>query len=187
VPIYIGATGRRLQEMAGELADGLLMPTLATPNFVKYAKGNVAVGAKLAGRDAAAIDIGATIVAGIDEHDRERGRQDVRELVAVWLANKVQNIRGAADILLTSAGLTREDILPIAEALEHDGRSAAAKKVTDSIMDAVKPIAGTPDDCIRAIEEYYAAGCVNILLDIAGDQRIRQLELFNRLVLPHFR
>ncbi len=66
----------------------------------------------------------------------------------MYLANKVQNIQGAADTLLDLAELTQEEIRPVAEAMERGGRLAAKAEVTDAILDKCKPIAGTPDDCI---------------------------------------
>ena len=60
-------------------------------------------------------------------------------------------------------------------------------EVTDSILDRCKPIAGTPDDCIAAIEEYRDAGCTHVMLELWGEDRHRQIELFGKKVLPHFR
>ncbi len=71
--------------------------------------------------------------------------------------------------------------------MEKGGRKAAAKAVTDDILRKVCPIAGTPDECIRAIEEYRAAGCTHIMLEIWGDDRTGQAKLFGDAVLPHFR
>ena len=85
------------------------------------------------------------------------------------------------------AGLDQDEIRPIAEAMEQGGRLAAKGKVTDEILDKCKPIAGTPEDCIAAIEEYREAGCTHVMLELWGDDRLRQLELFAREVLPRFR
>jgi 5,10-methylenetetrahydromethanopterin reductase len=186
VPLYVAGTGPKMQAMAGELADGLLTPSITTPGFVRYARANLAGGAAAAGRDPDAIDLGCTIVASIDE-DRERGRVGAREIAGMYLANKVQNIQGSADVLLDEAGLSQEEIRPIADAMERDGRLAAAAAVSDAILDKCKPIAGTPEDCIAAIEEYRDAGCTHVMLELWGEDRLRQIELFGEHVLPHFR
>ena len=39
-------------------------------------------------------------------------------MAAMYLANKVQNIRGSADMLLEKAGLSFDEIRPIADAME---------------------------------------------------------------------
>jgi alkanesulfonate monooxygenase SsuD/methylene tetrahydromethanopterin reductase-like flavin-dependent oxidoreductase (luciferase family) len=146
----------------------------------------VAAGAAKAGRSGDDIDVGSTIVASID-HDRDKGRDGAREIAGMYLANKVQNIRGSADVLLDQAGLTFDEIAPIAEAMERGGRLAAKEQVTDAILDKCRPIAGTPADCIDAINEYREAGCTHIMLELWGEDRSAQLELFGREVLPHVR
>src|SRR4029079_4695018 len=108
-------------------------------------------------------------------------------MCVMYLANKVQNIRGAADTLLELAEIDPEEIRPVAEAMESGARLAAKAKVTDELLDKCKPIAGTPSDCIEAIEEYRDAGCTHVMLELWGDRRHEQIELFGKEVLPHFR
>ncbi len=105
----------------------------------------------------------------------------------MYLANKVQNIQSAADTLLECAGLAQEEIRPVAEAMERGGRLAAKAAVTDEILDKCRPIAGTPEDCVAAIREYREAGCTHVMLELWGDDRPGQLELFSERVLPEVR
>lgn len=186
VPLYMAGTGPKMQATAGELADGLLTPSITTPGFVRYARENIANAAASVGRNGADIDVGCTIVASIDE-DHDKGRDGAREIAGMYLANKVQNIQGSADVLLDNAGLTFEEIRPIAEAMESGGRLAAKARVTDDILDKCRPIAGTPAECVARIREYQEAGCTHIMLELWGDDRSKQLELFGTQVLPHFR
>jgi 5,10-methylenetetrahydromethanopterin reductase len=176
-PVYVAATAPKMQALAGEIADGCLTPSITTPAFVRYTRENVA----------ADVDIGCTVVASIHETDRDQGRDGAREIAGMYLANKVQNIRGAADTLLDLAGLSQDEIRPVAEAMEQGGRLAAKAKVTDEILDKCKPIAGTPADCIAAIQEYRDAGCTHVMLELWGNHRREQIELFGKEVLPHFR
>jgi 5,10-methylenetetrahydromethanopterin reductase len=185
VPVYIGATGPVLQRMAGSHADGLLTASITTPAFISYSREFMVEGAQKAGRDPSKLDLGGVIVGSVNR-DRAKGREGAREMAAMYLANKVQNIKGSADVLLQKAGLTFEEISPIADAMEKGGRKAAARAVTDDILEKVCPIAGTPDDCIAQIEKYRAAGCTHILLEVWGDDRIEQAKLFGEAVLPHF-
>lgn len=176
-PIYVGATAPKMQALAGELAEGVLTPSITTPAFVRYTRENV-------GPD---LDVGCTIVASIHESDRDAGRDGAREIAGMYLANKFQNIKGAADTLLELAGIEMEELAPVAEAMERGGRLAAKAKVTDSLLDRCKPIAGTPADCIAAIEEYREAGCTHVMLELWGDRRHDQIRLFGEKVLPHVR
>jgi 5,10-methylenetetrahydromethanopterin reductase len=176
-PVYVAATAPKMQALAGEIGDGCLTPSITTPSFVRYTRENV-------GRD---IDVGCTVVASIHETDRAAGREGAREIAGMYLANKVQNIQGAADTLLELAGIEQDEIRPVAEAMEQGGRLAAKALVSDALLDKCRPIAGTPSDCIEAIEEYRDAGCTHVMLELWGDRRHEQIELFGREVLPHFR
>ena len=133
------------------------------------------------------IHIGCTFVASIHATDRDAGRGGAREIAGMYLANKVQNIAGAADTLLDLAGIEMDEIRPVAEAMEQGGRLAAKAQVTDALLDKCRPIAGTPTDCIAAIEEYRDAGCTHVMLELWGEDRHEQIRLFGREVLPHFR
>ena len=186
VPFYIGATGPVLQRMAGSHSDGLLTASITTPEFVKYSRTFMEEGARKVGRDPSTLDLGSVIVGSIDR-DPRKAKEGAREMAAMYLANKVQNIRGSADMLLQCAGLMPDEIGPIAEAMERGGRKAAAREVTDSILDKACPIAGTPDECIHRLKQYRDAGCTHILLEIWGDNREEQAKLFGETVLPHFR
>jgi len=166
-----------MQKLAGEIADGCLTPSITTPPFVRYTRENV-------GPD---IDVGCTVVASIHATDRDAGRDGAREIAGMYLANKVQNIQGAADTLLDLAGIEQDEIRPVAEAMEQGGRLAAKARVSDALLDKCRPIAGTPADCIAAIEEYRDAGCTHVMLELWGANRHEQIRLFGEKVLPAVR
>ena len=186
VPMYVGATGPVLQRLAGSHADGLLTASITTPAFIKLSREKMEEGARKAGKNPYSLDLGAVIVGSVGE-DAGTAREGAREMAAMYLANKVQNIRGSADVLLECAGLSFDEIRPIADAMESGGRKAAARLVTDSILDKTCAIAGTPKQCIERIEAYQAAGCTHILLELWGENRPAQVRLFGEKVLPHFK
>ena len=185
-PIYVAATGPVLQKMSGSVGDGLLTASITTPAFVRYSRKNMEEGARQAGKEPSSLVLGSVIVGSIG-HDPGMGKQGAREQAAMYLANKVQNIKASADVLLECAGLTFDELRPVADAMERGGRKAAAKAVSDEILRKVCPIAGTPDQCVERIEEYRAAGCTHIMLEIWGDDRTGQAKLFGEAVLPYFR
>lgn len=186
VPIYVGATGPVLQRLAGSHSDGLLTASITTPKFVRYSREVMEDGARKAGKDPAKLDLGSVIVGSIGA-DPKTAREGAREMAAMYLANKVQNIRGSADTLLQCAGFNFDEIRPIADAMERGGRKAAALAVSDAVLEKVCPIAGTPSQCIARLEEFRAAGCTHIMLELWGDDRIEQARLFGEKVLNHFR
>ena len=182
VPIYFAGTGPMMLRASAQAADGLLTASITTPAFVRYVRGQL--------RRRGATPIRSTSAARSSPRSTmtaRRGRDGAREIAGMYLANKVQNIQAAADTLLECAGLTQDEILPVAEAMESGGRLAAKAAVTDEILDKCKPIAGTPEDCIAAIEEYKEAGCTHVMLELWGDDRPGQLRLFAERVLPEVR
>jgi 5,10-methylenetetrahydromethanopterin reductase len=185
-PIYIAGTGPVLQRISGVVGDGLLTASITTPAFVGCSRKNMEEGARKAGKDPSKLVLGSVIVGSI-HRDSAQGKEGAREQAAMYLANKVQNIRGSADALLECAGLTFDELRPVADAMERGGRKAAAKAVSDEILHKVCPIAGTPEECITRIEEYRDAGCTHIMLEIWGDDRTGQAKLFGDAVLPHFK
>jgi 5,10-methylenetetrahydromethanopterin reductase len=185
-PVYVAGTGPAMQRLSGSLGDGLLTASITTPAFVRYSKKNMEEGAVKAGRDASQLILGCVIVGSISR-DSKKGKEGAREQAAMYLANKVQNIKGSADVLLESAGITFAELQPVADAMEKGGRKAAAQAVSDELLRKVCPIAGTPDECIQKIKEYRDAGCTHIMLEIWGDDRVGQAKLFGGDVLPHFK
>jgi len=185
-PIYVAGTGPVLQRNSGIMGDGLLTASITTPAFVRYSRKNMEDGARKAGKDPSQLVLGSVIVGSIDR-DSAKGKEGAREQAAMYLANKVQNIKSSADALLECAGLTFDELRPVADAMEAGGRKAAAKAVGDDILDKVCPIAGTPAECIARIEEYRDAGCTHIMLEIWGENRTGQARLFGESVLPHFK
>jgi 5,10-methylenetetrahydromethanopterin reductase len=185
-PIYVAGTGPVMQKMAGSISEGLLTASITTPAFVRYSRKNMLEGAAKSGRDSSTLALGCVIVGSIGR-ESEKGKEGAREQAAMYLANKVQNIKGSADVLLDCAELTFDDLRPVADAMEKGGRRAAAKAVTDEILRKVCPIAGTPDECAQRIQEYRDAGCTHIMLEIWGDDRTGQAKLFGEAVLPQFK
>ena len=185
-PIYVAGTGPVLQKSSGVIGDGLLTASITTPAFVRYSKKNMLDGAAKAGKDPSNLILGCVIVGSIGR-DSKQGKEGAREQAAMYLANKVQNIKGSADVLLESAGLTFDELRPIADAMEKGGRKAAAQAVSDDILHKVCAIAGTPEECVERIQQYQDAGATHIMLEIWGDDRTGQAKLFGEKVLPHFR
>jgi len=185
-PVYVAGTGAVMQKLAGSVSDGLLTASITTPAFVRYSRKNMEEGAKRVGRDPSTLMLGSVIVGSIGR-DSAQGKEGAREQAAMYLANKVQNIKGSADVLLDCAGLTFEELKPVADGMERGGRKEAAKAVTDGILRKVCAIAGSPDECLERIEEYRAAGCTHIMLEIWGDDRTGQARLFGETVLKRLK
>ncbi|HEX9681287.1 MAG TPA: LLM class flavin-dependent oxidoreductase, partial [Anaerolineales bacterium] len=79
VPIYIGATGRNMMELAGEIADGVVLNYCVPPEYNDEALTHLEAGARKAGRSLEAVDRPQLVVCSVDP-DRERALDTSREL-----------------------------------------------------------------------------------------------------------
>ena len=49
VPVYVAGTAPMMQQLGGEIGDGLLTPSITTPDYVRYTRGNIDAGAETSG------------------------------------------------------------------------------------------------------------------------------------------
>src|SRR5215470_10531740 len=66
VPVYIGATGDKMMELAGEIADGVLLNYMVSPAYNARAMERLAAGAARAGQAVADIDRPQLVVCSVD-------------------------------------------------------------------------------------------------------------------------
>jgi 5,10-methylenetetrahydromethanopterin reductase len=84
LPIYLGARGPRVLELAGAVADGAIVGNVATREGWTYALERIAAGAADAGRDVTDISLTAWLYACVDD-DEERALDAIRPMVATSL------------------------------------------------------------------------------------------------------
>ncbi len=165
VPLYLGVTGARALELAGELGDGVLLNVCLPAEYVIRARDLIELGARRAGRDFTAIEIGLMLVVSPDR-DSRRGKDRARRFIALYLS-LFPNI--ARETGLPPAWLER-----LSQAFHGDGVEAAARLVDDAIVDSLTA-AGTPEECQARMDEYRRAGvdlAVMVPLDGAIEQTI---------------
>ena len=127
-PIYIAGTGPVLQRISGVVGDGLLTASITTPAFVRYSRKNMEEGARKTGKNPSQLVLGSVIVGSIDR-DSAKGKEGAREQAAMYLANKVQNIKGSADVLLECAGLPLTSCGPLLKLWKRVGGKPLPKRL----------------------------------------------------------
>ncbi len=140
LPIYLGVTGPRALEVAGEIADGVLLNAFLPVEYVKRALIKIAAGAARRRRRVDDIEIAAMLVVSMDA-DESRAKSRIRPLVATYLS-QFPNI--ARETGLDEATLRQIQIL-------------GADGVTEEVLDHLV-VAGTPEQCRRRIQSYCEAG-----------------------------
>jgi probable F420-dependent oxidoreductase len=148
VPIYIAALGPQMLEIAGEMADGILMnwPTAA---FLPQAVEHVRRGADKAGRDLSEIDIAGYVRVAVGD-DMEALREGLRGQV----------VRQAGlpyySNMFKAAGFEKE-IEAVSAALAAGNKDEAMRAVTIEMQDQVA-VVGSPSHCRQQFEARRAAG-----------------------------
>lgn len=159
IPIFIGGTGFKMLELAGEIADGVLLNYLVAPKYNTDALESVNRGAQKVGRRLNDIDVAQLIACSVAE-DREK---------AVTLAkNHVTMTLGQQPHIMKASGVKEDLIRAVQERMggwpaKPGGIERAAELVPDDVV-RMLTASGTPEDCRRKIAEYIATGCRSPLL-----------------------
>jgi 5,10-methylenetetrahydromethanopterin reductase len=174
VPIYIGATGMKMMELSGEVADGVLLNYLVSPAYNRDAMAHLEIGATRAGRTVAQIDRPQLIVCSLDQ-DRGRALDNARKLVTQYLGQQphIMKASGVSPDLLDEIG--RVLTWP---AEEHQIREAM-KLVPDDVVQLITA-SGTPDECRAKVQEYIEAGCTCPVLYPLGDDVRAMIDAFSQ-------
>ena len=168
-PVYVAATAPKMQALAGEIADGCLTPSITTPAFVRYTRENVD----------ADIDIGCTVVASIHAHRSRLPAGTARARSPACISpTRCRTSRARPTRCSSSPASSRTRSVRSPRRWSRAAVSRPRRMVSDALLDKCRPIAGTPDDCIAAIEEYRDAGCTHVMLELWGADRHEQIRLF---------
>jgi 5,10-methylenetetrahydromethanopterin reductase len=172
VPIYIGATGMKMMELSGEIADGVLLNYLVSPAYNRDAMAALETGAERAGRTIDRIDRPQLIVCSLDK-DRGKALDNARELVTQYLGQQphIMKASGVSQELLDQIG--RVMTWP---AEEHQIREAM-RLVPDEVVQLITA-SGTPAECRAKVQEYVDAGCTCPVLYPLGDDVRAMIDAF---------
>jgi alkanesulfonate monooxygenase SsuD/methylene tetrahydromethanopterin reductase-like flavin-dependent oxidoreductase (luciferase family) len=187
IPIYIGGTGPFMQRLAGETADGLLLPGLTSPGFVRYARDNLGAGfARADRRQPSDFPVGGVILCSISV-DGARARAAARPYAATYVVNKIRNIQN--DEILGRSGVTAEELAPM-RARIASGNENLVDLVSDDIMKRFAVVAGTPAEATAILQKLVDAGLNLPLMEVVGaDQKanLETIELLGTEVVPQLK
>ncbi|MGH8958913.1 MAG: LLM class flavin-dependent oxidoreductase [Acidimicrobiia bacterium] len=172
VPIYIGATGMQMMELAGEIADGVVLNYLVSPDYNQRALDALEKGARRANRSLEEIDRPQLIVCSMAA-DRQEALDAARMLVTQYLGQQphIMKASGVPQTLLSEIG--RVMTWPAT----HEEVTEASKLVPDGIVQMICA-AGTPEECTEKVDEYIASGCTSPILYPLGPDVRRMIDTF---------
>jgi probable F420-dependent oxidoreductase len=155
--IYLAALGPRMCELAGEVADGVLLNWIP-PSAVATSLGHVEAGAKRAGRRLADLDVAVYVRTCVTD---ERG--PVRESLA-------RDITGYA-IVSVYARFFEEcgyapEVAAVNAAWKAGDRAAAVKGISERVLDGLGAV-GPADHCREQIAAFARTGATPVVLPFA--------------------
>lgn len=153
IPIYIGATGDKMLEMTGEIADGAVLNYVVSVDYIRRAIALVEKGANKAGRSLKEIDLPELLVCCLSDEDPKAAMAEAKKLVAYYLATEphIMKASGVSDELLEKV----HAILgwPATEA----DYIRASKEIPEEVVRNLMAV-GTTQECRAKVKEYIDAG-----------------------------
>jgi 5,10-methylenetetrahydromethanopterin reductase len=190
IPIYLAASGPKTLQLAGEIADGVVINTGLTPDIVRDSIEQVQIGCARAGRDIGDVDMWWLPLTCVDD-DRDRALH----LVAPTLASAGSHLSRLA---------TRGKHIPpeLMDKVRELGRryNSAQHDVPGSdnralikelgLLDYLAErfaVIGSPRDCIAKLERAIDAGARQFWMSVHFDDKIAFMRRWSEQVMPAFR
>lgn len=166
IPVHLAARGPKILELAGRIADGVIIGGFAQPGGLAWAKQAVARGLTTAGRSWADIETTAWTFVSVSE-DRTAAREAVSRMVLAAMISS----RPILDDIGVALPPELRDRLDAEGWTMGSDLSHMATMLTDEIVDAFA-VHGTAEDCIgrlAAIRDAEVDQVGFVVLPPAGD------------------
>ena len=166
VPIYIGATGMKMMELAGEIGDGVCLNYLVHPDYNMRAMDALERGAKKAGKSIDDVDRPQLVICSVDQ-DRKKALDGARKMITQYL--------GQQPHLMKASGVSQELLDEINQVLTWPATDEEIEGAMHLVPDDVVQMctaSGSPDEVKQKVREYIDHGCTCPILYPLGDPRL---------------
>ena len=167
IPVYVAAAGPKTLQMAGRIADGVIVGTGVSPEAIALALSRIGQGARESGRNIEDLDIWFLVHASLSEN-----AADARSAIVNTLITKVHATYKSEAALRTMPSHLHDaarDVLERYDALHHaDFGFEGHKKLAEQhpeLMDYIAhrhTITGEPESFIKRLSEIHALGARNL-------------------------
>jgi 5,10-methylenetetrahydromethanopterin reductase len=151
IPVYVGAQGPKMLELAGKIGDGSLI-NASNPKDFEIAIPIIKQAEAAAGKKGH--DVGAYTAISVDK-DKKKA-MNAAKIVAAFIA------AGSPPPLLQRHGLDMGNVAKIKEALAKFDFKAVGGLVGDKEIEAFT-IAGTPEECAQKCQDLMKAGVTQVI------------------------
>jgi 5,10-methylenetetrahydromethanopterin reductase len=172
VPIYIGATGMKMMEMTGEIADGAVLNYLVNPAYNLQAMDALEKGAKKAGRSIDDIDRPQLMICSVGD-DRQAALDGARKMITQYL--------GQQPHLMKASGVSQELLDDIHQVLTWPATEEQIEDAMHLVPDDVVQMctaSGSPEEVKAKVREYVDNGATCPILYPLGDAKL-MIDIFS--------
>ena len=156
VPIYIAASGPRMLELSGRIADGIIVLVGVADEYIAHAKEKIAEGARAAGRKLEDIDLVLWVPCAVS--DKAPAKDAVKAHVARVVAHPLPYVLDANEQKVL------EEIRKTYDYYHHmDQEANHAEVIPDWLVDKFA-IAGTVDQCRTQVKRIKKSGIQQIAI-----------------------
>ena len=174
IPIYIGAQGPKMLELAGAIADGGLI-NASHPEDFKFAVPVIRQGAEKAGRKPESVQISAYASFSADK-DPAKAVAASKIVVAFIVAGSPENV-------LERHGIGMDQARAISDAITRYDFKAAMDAVTAKMTEAFS-VSGAPADCRARVDELLETGVTQIVVGSPiGPNKENAIKLIGKQVI----
>lgn len=178
VPLWIAATSATGLALAGAIGDGVLLNTVASPEYSANAIAIVRQAVEAAGRDWAGFEVAQLINTSVED-DPDRAIDAVRwEVATKFLPGKFRTQAGPR-VRVGEPHIDPSLVPSLEAAYRRGGPDALARALPASMVQGLTA-AGTPDDVRGRIARFRDAGVrLPIVRPAAAHQTRRLIDLFS--------
>ena len=177
IPIYAPATSKTGLRLAGQIADGVVLNAVCSPEYTVNALKIIRDAAEAAGRDFAKFEVAQLINCSIED-DHKKALDQVRWEVATKLDPVQISFIAGPKMRVGEPYIRKEDIPTFEKAYASGGMEGLIKAVPDSYVEGMTA-SGTPDEVKKRVQQYRDAGVkLPLLRPAANHQTQRLLDLF---------
>jgi 5,10-methylenetetrahydromethanopterin reductase len=178
IPVYIGAQGPKMLEMAGKIGDGVLI-NASHPSDIQFAVQMAGEGMKQVGKSPGDVDITAYTSFSVNE-DPKKAVKAATPVVAFIVAGSPPPVLEKHKIDVAKADELRA-------ALKVGDFPKALASVTPGMLDAFS-ICGTPDVCVEKIAALQKIGISQFVVGSPVGPKVKDaIDLIGSKIIPHFK
>jgi 5,10-methylenetetrahydromethanopterin reductase len=177
IPIYAGAVGPRMLEVAGEIMDGVYLDFLLPVSYVGFAAEHIERGIACRTDGVTAIDMTQAIACAVDDEHPERAIDACRNFLTMYLMQQPH--------IAEHAGVEPEIVEQIQQVAgwpaTPDDIERAMRLVPDEAVHRVCA-AGSTADVVAKLEEFHRAGIRVTVLNPLGANKLGTIERVARAI-----